>query len=168
MPSPLGSCNSWCFPRTAAARSLPSSGSRCGRAATGRPELLRASRPRLSSPYANSLCKKPWAQPLPGVEHHQHAQGHGALASLSQPPPKDWHNFACRSPGCLQSKLCSCSLPNGCTQCLQDLARLLFICSLGHQFAAVAVFSPAIWGPWSQEDVWPILPSANAPSRHPK
>lgn len=95
---------------TAAAQSLPSSGSWCGRAATGRPELLRTSRPRLSSPYANSLCKKPRAQPLPGVEHHQHAQGHAALASLSQSPPsKDWHNLACRSPGCLQS--CTSSVP---------------------------------------------------------
>lgn len=37
--------------------------------------------------YTNSLCKKPWAEPLPGVEQHQHAQGHTALASSPSHPP---------------------------------------------------------------------------------
>lgn len=93
MPWPPRSCNSQRFPWASAERSTASSSSWCGKAATGRRELLHAPRPRLSSPYANSLCKKPRAQPLPGVEYHQHTQGRAALASLSQTPLAQWDFF---------------------------------------------------------------------------
>lgn len=96
---------------------------------------------------ANSLCKKPWAQPLPGVEPHQHAQGPDALPRLSQPPPKIGPVYPA-IPMAVYSlpNLCSCSLPNDCTQCLQDLACLLFIYSPGHQLAALS-FLPSYLGP---------------------
>lgn len=88
---------------------------------------------------------------------------------LSQPPPKigtiypaiPWAAYSLLN-------LCSCGLLNGCAQCLQDLACLLFICSLGYHLAAISVFSLAIWGPWSQEDIYSILPSASAVTQHPK
>lgn len=72
-----GSCNSWSFPRAAAAAvagELPWAVLGCSMPLG--PALLA---------YTNSLCKKPWAGPLPGVEQHQHAQGHAALASCPCP-----------------------------------------------------------------------------------
>lgn len=74
-----GSCNSWSFPQAAApaavAGELPWDVLGCSVPLD--PALLS---------YTNILCKKPRAEPLPGVQQHQHTQGHAALASCAIHP----------------------------------------------------------------------------------
>lgn len=66
---------------------------------------------------------------------------------LPASPSHPWHNFACHSPGCLQSKLHFCSLPNGCTWDLQDLACLLLFLQPRAPACSSCCFLPSHRGP---------------------